>query len=189
MSPNTPNSPADSPADSAARRRKMIWHLSEACRLARLEGTPNFLRTPGLVQQLVLSHALGHVPRLSWRDGRGDAHAVNDPKRHFEYFTALEGRRFQTGTAGEGGRCSRDKLRQRILDAASIYLAVFDFHEPLKLLRVYEVAPATLWEEAARQIDKSAKGRANVTASERWAATHGRRILPDAGDDARDQAS
>jgi len=184
MTPNTP-----SPVESAARRRKMIWHLSEACRLAGLEGTPNFLRTPGLVRQLVLSHALGHVPRLSWRDGQGDAHPVNDPTRYFEYFTALEGRRFQTGTAGEGGRCSRDELRKRLLDAKSIFLAVFDSREPLKLLRVYEVEPATLWEEAARQIDESAKGRANVTTSERWAATRGRRIMPDAGKNGCDPSS
>lgn len=168
------------PPAAASRRRKMIEHFAEACRLAALEGIPNLLRGPGLVQQLVVSDALGHVPCLSWHDGPGDAYAANDPRQRFEYFTALDGRRFQTGTAGAGGRKSRDELCKRLLAASKIYLAVFDGKEPLKLLRVYEVEPAVIWGEAARQIDASANARANVTVSERWAAEHGRRIDPDA---------
>jgi hypothetical protein len=175
---------------AASRRRKMIEHFAEACRLAALEGIPNLLRGPGLVQQLVVSDALGHVPCLSWHDGSGDAYAANDPSQRFEYFTALEGRRFQTGSAGAGGRKSRDQLRERFLAAGKIYLAVFDGKEPLKLLRIYEVEPGVIWEEAARQIDKSANARANVTVSERWAAEHGRRIVPGAAlDEDRSRSS
>lgn len=165
------------PRGAASRRRKMIEHLAEACRLAALEGIPNLLRGPGLVQQLVVSDALGHVPCLSWHQGRGDAYAANDPRLRFEYFTALDGRRFQTGLAGAGGRKSRDELRERLLAASRIYLAVFDSKEPLNLLRVYEMEPDVVWAEAARQIDKSANARANVSVSERWAAEHGRRII------------
>ncbi len=163
---------------SNPRRRKMIKHLAEACRLAALEGMPNLLRGPGLVQQLVVSEALGHVPCLSRRDGPGDAYAADDPEQRFEYFSVVEGGRFQTGTAGEGGRHSREELQKRLLAAKKIFLAVFDFKEPLKLLRLYEVEPATIWEEAARQIDESVSTRANVTVSERWAANKGRRIIP-----------
>lgn len=166
--------------DSAARRRKMIQHLSEACRLAALEGVTNLFRSPGLVQQLVVSDALGHVPCLSWHDGEGDAYAAVNPKHRFEYFSAGDGRRFQTGTAGEGGRSSREKLRLRILAVQKVYLAVFDVKKPLTLLRIYEVEPEVMWEEAARQIDKSAKSRANVSVTERWAAKHGRKVFPKA---------
>lgn len=165
-------------AASAARRRKMIEHFAEACRLAALEGVPNLLRGPGLVQQLVISDTLGHVPCLSWHDGSGDAYAADDPGQRFEYFSMLEGRRFQTGVAGEGGRFSRAELEKRFRAANKIFLAVFDLKEPLKLLRVYEVEPRVIWEEAARQIDESANARANVTVSERWAAKNGLRIIP-----------
>jgi len=165
-------------AESVARRRKMIKLLNEACQLATIEGVPNLLRGPGLVQQFVISDALGHVPRRSSLEGCGDAYAADDPDHWFEYFSALEGRRFQTGTAGKGGRSSREELQKRILSAKKIYLAVFDFKEPLKLLRAYEFEPNTIWEEAARQIDGSAKACANVTISERWAAKRGRRVFP-----------
>lgn len=167
------------PSSAASRRRQMIGHFAEACRLAALDGLPNLLRGPGLVQQLVVSDLLGHVPCLSWHDGAGDAYAANNPNQRFEYFTALRGRRFQTGTVGAGGRKSRDEVRERLLAASKIYLAVFDAKEPLKLLRIYEVEPGVVWEEAARQIDKSANARANVSISERWAAAHGRTIVPD----------
>ena len=165
-------------AATSTRRRQMLKHLAEACRLAVLEGVPDLLRGPGLVQQLVVSDALGHVPCLSYRDGPGDAYLAADPKQRFEYFTALEGRRFQTGMVGDGGRTSRDDYQKRILSAAKIFLAVFASGEPLKLLRVYEVEPATVWDKAASQIDKAAASRANVALSERWAAEHGRRVFP-----------
>jgi hypothetical protein len=171
---------------SSKRRRQMLKHLAEACRLAVLEGVPDLLRSPGLVQQLVVSDALGHVPCLSYRDGSGDAYLPTDPKQHFEYYSAIEGRRFQTGMVGDGGRTSRDNYQKRILSAAKIFLAVFDSGHPLKLLRVYEMEPATIWEKAASQIDRAAKSCANVTISERWAAEHGHRAwtqsVPSAGD-------
>ena len=177
--------PADQPADdrdeSIKRRQKMIEHLKEARRLAVIEGVPNILRGPGLVQQLIVSDALGLVPCLSWRDGPGDAYDAADPKQRFEIFTAIEGRRFQAGAVGVGGRNSRDELHKRILAATLVYLAVFDPYEPLSLLRVYEVVPETMWQKAVSQIDGSASEKAHISISERWAAENGRRVIPDAG--------
>lgn len=170
--------PPGSQDESVERRRQMLDHLAEACRLAALEGIPNLLRSPGLVQQVLVSDALGLVPRLSWRDGPGDAHAAADPKQWFEIFTAIDGRRFQAGAVGVGGRTSRNDLRKRFLAAKLIYLAVFDAREPLKLLRVYEIQPEAMWKKAASQIDDSATQTAHISISERWAAEHGRQVIP-----------
>ena len=164
--------------ESVDRRKKIIEHLTEACRLAALEEMPNLLRGPGLVQQLIVSDALGLVPCLSWRDGPGDAYAATDPKQRFEIFSAIEGRRFQVGAVGMGGRISRNKLRDRFLAATLTYLAVFDAREPLRLLRVYGIEPDTMCQKAMSQVDESANNRAYVSISERWAAEHGRRVIP-----------
>jgi hypothetical protein len=175
MSNDMPN---DSQNESIARRRQMMMHLAEACRLAAIEGVPNLLRSPGLVQQVLVSEALGLVPCLSWRDGPGDAYAAADPTQRFEIFTAIEGRRFQARAAGMSGKNSRDDLRKRFLEAAKIYLAIFDVREPLKLLRVYEAAPATMWQKAAIRTDGSGGERAYISISERWAAENGRCVIP-----------
>jgi len=164
--------------ESVARRRQMMKHLAEACRLATIEGVPNLLRSPGLVQQILVSEALGLVPCLSWRDGPGDAYAAGDPTQKFEIFSALEGRRFQARAAGMSGKKSRDDLRKRFTEATKIYLAMFDVHEPLKLLRVYEIDPATMWQRAAIRTDDSGGERAYISISERWAAENGRRVFP-----------
>lgn len=170
--------PPDNQDETVERRRQMIAHLAEACRLAALEGVPNLLRSPGLVQQLIVSEALCLVPCLSWRDGPGDAYAAADPNQRFEIFTAIEGRRFQARAAGAGGKKGRDDLRERFLKAAKIYLAMFDVHEPLKLLRVYEIDPGTMWQKAAIRVDDSGGAKAYISISERWAAEHGRRVIP-----------
>jgi len=169
--------PPGDQSESVDRRKRMIEHLAEACRLAALEGMTNLLRGPGLVQQIVVSDALGLSPCLSWRDGPGDAYSAADPKQRFEIFSAIEGRRFQAGAVGVGGRMSRDELRDRFLAAKLIYLAVFDSREPLKLLRVYEIEPETMWKKAAGQIDDSASHKAHISISERWAAENGRRVI------------
>ena len=176
------DAPPDDRDNSIGRRHKMIAHLKEACRLAALEGVPNLLRGPGLVQQLIVSDALGLVPCLSWRDGPGDAYAAADPTQRFEIFTALEGRRFQAGAVGVGGRTSRDEHYNRVLAATLIFFAVFDAHEPLSLLRVYEVVPETLCKKSASQIDDSANGMAHISISERWVAENGRCVFPGTGD-------
>ena len=113
-------------SEPSARRRKMIHHLVEASRLAAMEGMTNLLGEPGLVRQLIVSDALGLVPCLTWRDGQGDAYAADDPRKRFEIISALEGRRFQAGAVGKGGRISRDKFLDQIQGSKRIYLAVFD---------------------------------------------------------------
>ena len=172
------DSPDDSQDASVARRRQMMQHLAEACRLAAIEGVPNLLRSPGLVQQVLVSEALGLVPCLSWRDGHGDAYAASDPTQKFEILSALRGRRFQARAAGTSGKNSRDDLHKRFSEATEVLLATFDVHEPLKLLCVYAVNPATMLQKAAIRPDDIGIEKAYISISERWAAEHGRRVFP-----------
>ena len=76
------------------------------------------------------------------------------------------------------GKKSRDDLRKRFTEATKIYLAMFDVHEPLKLLRVYEIDPATMWQKAAIRTDDYGAEKAYISISERWAAENGHRIIP-----------
>jgi hypothetical protein len=165
-------------SDLSSRRRRMIQHLVAASRLAAQEGMSNLLGEPGMVRQLIVSDALGLVPCITWRDGQGDAYLAEDPGKRFEIFSALEGRRFQAGAVGKDGRASREDFRRRILGSKSIYFAVFDSKDSLKLHRIYEIDPSTLLKKADEMILGSASETAHISISERWIAERGKIVHP-----------
>ncbi len=165
--------------DSAARRRQLVALMTEAHRLAELEGIRDVFR-PGFIKQMIVGDALGHQACNSWRDGPGDAYDPRNPEKRFEYFTAPEGRRFQAGLIRRSDWQAKKSVYARFQKAAAVYLAVFDAREPLQLLRVYLIEPEAFLAELERQVMESKSAVINASFSERWASTIGRLVFPGA---------
>ena len=167
----------DESPESAQRRQALIAHMTEAHRLAALEGIKDVLR-PGFLKELIVSDALGHRPCKSWRDGPGDAYDPKNPMLRFEYFCAPEGKRFQAGPVRRSDWNAKKAAYLRFEKATAVYLAVFDLREPLTLLRIYLVEMDAFRAEVNRQVVESKSAVVNASFSERWAATTGRKVFP-----------
>jgi hypothetical protein len=167
----------DDPAESAQRRQKILALMSEACRLAVLEGIPDLCR-PGVVKQMIVSDALGHESCGAWHYGPGDAFDPKDPEKRFEYFITSDGKRFQAGIVRRSDWEAKKSFYVRFEKAAAIFFAVFDTHEPLKLLRVYRVETEAFRAALEQQIAQSKSAIVNSTFAERWVATNGTLVFP-----------
>jgi hypothetical protein len=142
---------------------------------------------PGIVKEMITAHALGH--RVNPEKKNHDAEDFDCSDDLYEYLAAEEDKAFQLE------RVTETSLSKRILRNKMIYCSVFSKSHTLRLLRVYEVVPKTLFDEFVSQVQRTRKSRAeraakgkkgsngafHVAVDEKWVKDNGKLVFIENG--------
>jgi len=150
--------------------RRIIRLIMRAAELARSVGIPNLLQ-PGLVREMIIAEALGHVLISTKRSA--DAADPDDPSILYEYLSCKEGGSGQLDRMFKAPPDKREESLKRIRRNRKVYLAVFYADDQTKIKVIYEMEPALVVKETERQLDKSRNAISHVGFTEAWAISHG----------------
>ncbi|MDD2230321.1 MAG: hypothetical protein WCT23_09390 [Candidatus Neomarinimicrobiota bacterium] len=164
-----------SPINEITRHYKIIIELVKtAFSEAQSIGINNLLQ-PGLVKEMIISDALGHTLITTKRDA--DAHKTGNPTIKYEYLSCKEGGMGQLDRMFKSPPENRTQSLERIKRNHSIFFAVFDKNDQIKILRIYEILPSVLIAETERKLDNSKNDISHVGFSEKWARENGKRVF------------
>lgn len=164
-----------SPVNEITKHYKLIIELvKKAFAMAQGIGINNLLQ-PGLVKEMIIAETLGHTLITSKRDA--DAHKTGHPSVKYEYLSCKEGGSGQLDRMFKSPPKERSKSLDRIRRNDSIFFAVFDKDDQIKVLKIYEISPIALIIETERQLDCSKNDISHVGFSEKWVTENGTLIF------------
>jgi len=151
--------------------RDIVRLIREAQSIA---GNINLLQ-PGLIKEMVIADALGHVitPTKHFQDAES-----KDKSEKYEYLTCVDGGSFQIDRVFKSPIEKRQKSLKRITRNKKIFCVSFDKEVPLKIKEIFDVPVPLFLAEVERQLDGSQNEISHIGVTMKWVRMNGTMVYP-----------